>query len=255
MYCRALQQFLNTNRDRNAEIIKEYLFHKESQGIGVLRLRKPLSVLKLFHKLTKKSFDSFTQKDLEKLVVKLLNLNKKEWTKVTYLKILKNFGRWLNKRYKLNLDLEITKPKTPKNSILPEYLIIPEDFNRLINATDDLQIKVLLCLLYESEARISEILSLRIQNVAFNQYGARIMVRGKTGQRVIPIVWFANLLRQYFEIHPQKDNPQTSLFLYKNAKGELKPLTYNVFRPRLRKLCKRAGIKKRIHHTFLGIPA
>ena len=64
---------------------------------------------------------------------------------------------------------------------MPEYLLNEDDLNRLLNATDNMQTKLILGITYESAARIGEIISLKIQNVSFNAYGARIMVKGKTG--------------------------------------------------------------------------
>jgi len=135
--------------------------------------------------------------------------------------------------------------------MMPEYLITEEEFNKLINATDDIQDRLLIGLLYESGCRIGEILSLQIKNVSFNNYGARLIVKGKTGQRVVPIVWYANLLRQFIESHPFKNNPDAPLFYYKNREGKLLALPYSVFRMRLKRLCEKTGIKKRIHpHLF-----
>jgi len=232
-YYKALKRFKEANKTRNAEIAVEFLAYKEAQGIGANRLMRILETLKLFCQLAPKDFDKFEQKDLLELARRIRRLNHKEWTKVTNLKILKNFAKWLKKKYSLELDETEIKTENPKNSMLPEYLITPQEFNRLMNATDDLQTKVLLGLLYESGARIGEILSLKIQNVSFNQYGARIRVQGKTGARVIPIVWFANLLRQLLEIHPLRDVPEAPLFYTTSRNGEIVPLSYYAFRMRL----------------------
>jgi len=59
------------------------------------------------------------------------------------------------------------------------------------------------------------------------------------------------LLRQFIEWHPFKENPEASLFFYKNREGKLVPMKYSILRMRLKNLCKRVGIKKRIHpHLF-----
>lgn len=135
--------------------------------------------------------------------------------------------------------------------MIPEYLITEEEFNKLINAIDDIQDRLLIGILYESGCRIGEILNLQIKNVSFNNYGARLVVKGKTGQRVVPIVWYANLLRQFIESHLFKDNPEAPLFYYKNREGRLLALSYSVFRMRLKRLCEKTGIRKRIHpHLF-----
>jgi len=159
--------------------------------------------------------------------------------------------KWLNKTYNLKIDMSNWKASEPKNSLLPESLLTEEEFTRLFNATDDLQERVLLGLLYETGARIGEILSLRIVDVSFNDYGARILVRGKTGQRPLLVVWFSSLLKQFLMIHPFANNPHSFLFYYKNSKGQIVPMKYYVLRMRLKRLCEKAGINKRIHpHLF-----
>jgi integrase/ribosomal protein L40E len=196
-------------------------------------------------------FSQLNQEKVEKILIWLNQEDWKDWTKYSYGRILKNFLSWLNEKYNLKLNLKNVRVQNPKNSLMPEYLITEEEFNKLFNATDDLQTRLIIGLLYESGCRIGEILSLKIQNVSFNQYGARLIVKGKTGQRVVPVVWFANLLKQFLESHPLKENPEANLFYYVNKKQEVIPLRYDTLRMRLIRLCKKVGIKKKIHpHLF-----
>jgi len=189
-YKKSFENFLNNSNitKKNKEIVTEFLKFKESQNLSTNRLLRILASLKLFCYLTPRNFNELTQKDLQTIILKIIDRNCNDWTKVTDLKILKMFVKWINKKYGLDLNVNIINTKKPKNSLLPEYLITEEEFNKLMNATDDLQTKVLIGLLYESGARVGEILSLKIQNVSFNRYGAKIIVKGKTGQRVIPII-------------------------------------------------------------------
>ena len=237
--------------EENKKLILEYLRFKEAQGLTKGRLNRIFECLKRIAKENAVDFSKLSNEDMQNILVKINNSNLSEWTKYTYLMMFKGFCKWLNKEKGLNLDVDIIKPKEPKNSLMPEYLITEEEFNKLFNGTDDLQMRVLLGLLYESGCRIGEILSLKIQNISFNQYGARLLVHGKTGQRVVPIIWFANLLRQYIESHPLKDNPEAPLWFWEDKEGNVKPIRYEQFRARLKRLCKRVGIKKRIwFHLF-----
>jgi integrase len=101
---------------------------------------------------------------------------------IYYSQIFKNFVGWLNENYGLKIKTKDWKVQKPKNSIMPEYLITEEEFNKLFNATDDIQERVLIGLLYESGSRIGEILSLQIKNVSFNNYGAKLIVKGETAK-------------------------------------------------------------------------
>jgi len=242
----------NISNEKSKEVVLKYFKHKVAEGISENRQRRILDFL--CHLLTNFDFDlTKMTEDQMKEVVAWVNSHKewKEWTRYTYLHIFKNFCRWLCKKYKLSLPLDEIKIKEPKNSVMPEYLITEDEFKKLLDACEDPQFKTLLGVLYESGCRIGEILGLKIQNVDFNEYGAKLYVKGKTGQRIIPIIWFAGMLRQHIEAHPLKDNPEAPLWIIKDPNGNFKAMTYGAFRMRLRRLCQKVGIKKRIHaHLF-----
>jgi integrase/ribosomal protein L40E len=238
--------------ENSKKIFLKYLEYKLAENISNSRYFRIIYALAhVLENFKEVDFSTLTQEKANQIWLWLNQQNWKEWTKATNGRVFKNFVKWLNKTYNLKIDMSNWKVIEPKNSIMPEYLITEEEFNKLFNATDDIQERLLIGLLYESGCRIGEILSLQIKNVSFNNYGAKLIVKGKTGQRVIPIVWFANLLRQFVEAHPFKDNPEAFLFYYKNSKGQIVPPTYSVFRMRLKRLCKKVGINKRVFaHLF-----
>ena len=111
--------------------------------------------------------------------------------------------------------------------------------------------KALFSLLYDSGCRVGEILTLRIQDLKFDQYGALIHVTGKTGERNVRVVGNSiAYLREWLRIHPL-GNLDSWLFVGINGDKLGQPLDYDTMRSALRKACIRAGIKKRIHpHLF-----
>jgi integrase/ribosomal protein L40E len=251
---RKLEKIKNDSiiNQKSKEVFLKFVEFKQTERISYFRLTR---ILDLFYHILKNfkdvDFSNMTQEQANQIWIWINQQNWKEWTKYTYSRIFKNYVGWLNENYSLKIKTKDWKVQKPKNSIMPEYLITEEEFNKLFNATDDIQERLLIGLLYESGSRIGEILSLQIKNVSFNNYGAKLVVKGKTGQRVIPIVWFANLLRQFIEAHPFKNNPEAFLFYYKNREGKLVPLKYDVFVKNLKNLCKKVGINKRIHpHLF-----
>ncbi len=235
----------------NKEIILEFARFKQSEGLGFNRLNRIIIALKQIASDMQTNLDSLDINDVQNIAIKInTNPEWKDWTKATNVKVLKNFIRWLNKNKGLAIDLQSIKPIKPKNSLMPEYLISPEEFNAMLNNSPNIQTKLIIELLYETGARISEILDLKIQNVEWNSYGAKLYVHGKTGQRVIPIVWFANDLRHVIETHPFKDKPDSNLF-YMALGDKILEFRYETFRKQLNQICQLAGIKKRIHpHLF-----
>ncbi len=249
-YRNKLSKIANSNY-QNKEIVLEYIRSKQSENLSFHRLTRIADFL--WHLLVNFKFDfsKMTQREVEDILLWIRKQKWSDWTKYSYFRILKNFLSWLKEERGIEVNLKKITIKKPKNSIMPEYLISEEEFNKLLNATDDLQTKTLIGILYESGARIGEILSLKIKNVTFNEYGARILVRGKTGERIIPIVWFANSLAQFIESHPLKEKPEAFLWFYFDKNNQIKPLKYEIFRARLKRLCKKVGIKKRIYtHLF-----
>ena len=134
--------------------------------------------------------------------------------------------------------------------MMPEYLLSQKELEGLLNGSDDPQTKLFLNLVYESGARIGEILTLKIQNVSFNAYGARLSLKGKTGQRIVPIVWYANNLRQFIENHPLNERPEANLWYFRQG-DKILPVRYDMMRVKLKRLCKKMGIKKNVHWHLL----
>jgi site-specific recombinase XerD/ribosomal protein L40E len=238
-------------RPENKELFFEYIKFKQSQGLSFNRLNRICVALKPILKAANYDLKTMNENKVQNIVISI-NSNTKwtDWTKNSNVRVLKNFIRWLNRVYNTGINLEEIKPIKPKNSLMPEYLINSEEFEKILLNTTSPQMKLIIELLYETGARVSEILDLKIQNIEFNSYGAKLYVKGKTGQRVIPIVWYARDLRQFILVHPNKDKPESNLFFIKKY-DQMLPFEYPNFRKQLGIVCKRAGINKRIHaHLF-----
>ena len=237
--------------DGNKKVLLEFLDFKQGQALSFNRLNRICMALKPIFRSIKYDVRVIDDKKAQGIVIGINSNPKwKDWTKNSNVRVFKNFLRWLSKTYKTTIDLSEIKPVKPKNSLMPEYLITPDEYQRISEATTSPQLKLIIELLYETGARVSEILDLKIQNIEFNSYGAKLFVHGKTGQRVIPIVWYARDLRQFLLAHPNKDKPESNLF-YVKKNGQMLPFEYPNFRKQLGIVCKRAGINKRIHaHLF-----
>ncbi len=231
-------------------LVLEYIQSKKAEDVKCHRLNRIVDFL--WHLLDNYTYDLSTLSEdrIDEIVIWINNNSEwKDWTKYTYVGILSNFVKWLNGKYKLDLDVKI-KRKTPKNSIMPEYLLSSDELERMLNGSSDEQTKLFLNLVYESGARIGEILTLKIHSIEFNSYGARLFLKGKTGQRIVPVVWCANGLRQFIGNHPLKDRPEANLWYFKQGEDIL-PVSYEVMRTRLRRLAKKIGLKKRVHWHLL----
>ncbi len=247
-----LEENPNLSRE-NKEILRKFYNSLVAEGLSFGRIDRYLDfIINYVIPNIKGNLSKFTDDELLE-IAKTIRENQKlsEHTKYTYINMLRKFAKWLNQEFNLELNTERIKAKQPRNNILPESLITEDEFWKIYNGTEDKQMKVIVGLLFETGCRIGEILSLKIQNVAFNHYGARIKVSGKTGERILPVIWFAKILREFIEAHPFRDVPEAPLFIYRTKEGEIRNLTYDIFRNHLVSLLRKVGIKKRIHpHLF-----
>lgn len=80
----------------------------------------------------------------------------------------------------------------------------------------------------EVGCRIGELLSLRMKNMQFDQYGCIIIVpEGKTGSRRIRIIDKNTTiaLLNWLDLHPLKNDPEAYVWL--SQKTKKLPITYN----------------------------
>ncbi|MEM3534121.1 MAG: tyrosine-type recombinase/integrase, partial [Thermoplasmatales archaeon] len=200
--------------------------------------------------------DKFLNPDKEAMEVvlsKLADPQYSDWTRETYISMIKKFYKWYmgnNKTYPEFLD-GIQRPKM-RNNLKPEELITQDEINSLISASSNARDRALFSTLYDSGVRIGELLTMKIKDLAFDEYGAILKVNGKTGYRQVRIVGNSiAYLRAWLDDHPQRNNPEAWLFCGITADTMGRQLMYPDVYSIIRRTVKRAGIKRRIHpHLF-----
>ncbi len=139
---------------------------------------------------------------------------------------LKSFFRFLyvEKYTENNLGELLDVPR--KEKVLPKYLTM-EEVERLLEAPNIMtpngcRDKAMLELLYASGLRVSELITLRLNNISFEMAYVRCFGKGSK-ERIIPLGSYAlDALAHYIEVCRPKvaNNWQTdTLFLNKNGKG------------------------------------
>jgi hypothetical protein len=119
----------------------------------------------------------------------------------------------------------------------------------MIDACNNTRDKALISLLYDSGCRIGEILTLRMDDIVFDEYGMILRVHGKTGNRSVRIVGDSiSYLKDYIK---SKDDKDESLFTDLQKQNMHMPMKYYGARKLLINLKARTGIEKRIYpHLF-----
>ncbi|MEM3103235.1 MAG: site-specific integrase [Candidatus Nitrosocaldus sp.] len=136
-------------------------------------------------------------------------------------------------------------------------LLTREEFLRLVEAVPKVsrypaRDRALLYVMYEFAARPSELLNMKVGNLVFHEGYAEITTEGKTGVKTLTLVLSYNALREWYEQHPLKEDPNAYLW-YSRTKGRV---SYGRLRAFVKKVAEVAGIRKRvwlylIRHTAL----
>jgi integrase len=228
-------------------------FHKECtiNGLSKARISKYFDVLGRIALWFNKPFQKVIKEDIMNLIQRVESSDYSEWTKHDYKVILKIFYRWLKRTEDYPEEVKWIKASFRSSSILPEEILTEDDIKKLVESAFSLRDKAFILVLYESGCRIGEILSLRIRNVQFDNYGAVLLVSGKTGDRRVRIIASAPKLSAWLENHPLGDNVDAPLWVISGARNRNNIFSYGAAKAMLKDVAKRAGIKKRVYpHLF-----
>jgi integrase len=251
----------------NKATILEFYHRLLSENLSTARVVYYLNRLSIIAKWIKKDLDKASKPDIEQIMRRVNAMDYTEWTKKDYRVTLKKFYKWLRGydergQYPpevswINTHISIDEQDLPNN------MPTEEDAKRMIEAAEHPRDKALIASLYESGCRVGEIATLRIGHINFDEYGAHIVVNGKTGSRRIRLVFSAPILASWINVHPQKANPDAPLWVAvgttKNITSEDKgqgktyarhygpELKYRAIASMLKRVANKAGLKKKVN--------
>ncbi|MCK5660968.1 MAG: tyrosine-type recombinase/integrase [Methanosarcinales archaeon] len=159
------------------------------------------------------------------------------------------FFKWLKPD---NDFFEGIKTKPQKNRLPTTELMKQDDVVQMLTACENQRDRALITILWDSGARVGEILNLNIRDVQLDEYGAVIVVDGKTGMRRLRLINAVPDLQLWLNQHPNKNNPDAPLFVTSRKYGnEPKCLDIRTVQNMVKTIAEHAGIKKNVHpHAF-----
>ncbi len=216
-------------------------------------IRRFINHLIVLSRITPKLLRENIKEDIEEIVGKINTADYTDHTKHDYKVVIKKYYQWLRGCEEGEYPLEVKWIRTSfrKGRLVPEALLTNDELMRLVNATENPRDRAFILSDYESGCRIGEILDLRIRNVAFDQYGARLRVNGKTGPRRVRIIAAVPALSQWLSIHPLRDNVNAPLWVNIGTVGRYEPMMYYSARAMIRRLANKIGIGKRGYSHLL----
>ncbi len=248
----------------NKDFILKYLEELTGKGISVGRVQKYCYYLTRIANILKKDFNKANKDDIIKVLNEIERLKVRsgarsgkplsDWAKHDYRLVIKTFYKWLREKEGYQYGLReyptevnwfpISFPRSKRRK--PRNLLKNEDIKALVNAATNSRNKLFVRLIYETGARIGELLSLTLDGIEWDEHGATVQIYGKTGERKIRIMDSVPLLSAWMREHPKKENKNSSLFCGFNSSTP----GYDYFRIMLHRLGTKAGIKKPMnpHH-------
>jgi integrase len=235
--------------EKNKELLLKFSENSKVRGVSKFHIYNQLYAMFTLVKQLKKDLDKTTKEDIEKLVAWIENSRYSDWTKRDFKYFLKVFYRWLEGKDEYPEEypnkvkwIRLTLRKNQKH--LPKEILTQEEVLKLIETAWRPRDKALISVLYESGCRISELLEMKRKDITFDQYGAVVMVHGKTGSRrvrlIISVPHLANWLENY---HPDK-NREAYVWVSLSTKNKGKRLNYCDIAYTLRTIAVKAGLGK-----------
>ena len=237
----------------NAKTICAFITERAAAGLSPARLRKYIYMLSELARRSGRSLDRWDRTEVVRVVGTIEQSDYAAATKRDFRVALKCFFKWL-KGTEGGYPEEVRWIRTSSrlhSGKLPEDLLTEDDVRRLVAAAATPRDKALIFVLYESGCRAGEIATLRFRQVAFDDYGAKLTVTGKTGARRVRLIDSVPALVRWANAHPLQDDPSAPLWIKLEGPGKHQAMSYASLRACLLRVTRRAGIKKRVHaHLF-----
>lgn len=240
---RALQEYYN------AILISDSRFKMKSKQ----SLLSALLPLKFLGEYVKKPYNLINEQDVKNWFHHLVFGKQLSKQTITYYGLrIKQFYKWLYDTDECpKLVKWIGKYRPQKKELVENELLNLEDIKKLIDACDNDRDKAFVITLYESAARISELLFSKIKDLTFDEYGAKITLDGKTGKRTLRLIDSVPYLQKLVNNHPYKHISDCHLFVYTSGKFSGRAIGKIKAREVLQTASKTARLNKYVHpHLF-----
>ncbi|GBC74565.1 Tyrosine recombinase XerC [archaeon HR05] len=231
------------------EILK-FVQYMQENGKAMLWIKACIVILLEISRILGKEFSSATKEDIKRVIEEIDSRDYSMHTVMKFRQVIKYFYkvvygnneyypevvRWIHK---------VSKDKKREHSSLSyDDFLTEEEVQRLIDTADTIQKKAFIAVGYETGSRPEELLNIRLKDILFDRLGAKIIVRGKTGERVTRVVVYVSLLKEWLNIHPYRNDREAYLWLSEATNHRWKPIGLRSAEKMFANIMKLAGIKK-----------
>ncbi len=250
-YDRAVEQTLSAITDsdgiseHNAQLLHDYHRDRVLNGISAATQQKNLAYLKkVAEYASDQPLDEMDKDDVKSLIEWLHGRDLADSTIETYKEITTLFWTWLNDGNEPDCVAWIESNGTSTTETLPKELLTKQDVQAQVDAAKNPRDKALISMLYETGARIGEVIDLTVGDIEDRKHGKKVVIKGKTGARRLPLVESVPHINTWLSQHPSPEKG-TPLWCKIQQGDPDEPLGYRYIREKiLRKNMDRAEIDK-----------
>jgi len=178
------------------------------------------------------------------------------WTILSAGAVTMTFWKWrfakAHQPFPSGLSIRISKRLCARKD--EQSVLSPEEVTAIVRSAVTIRDKAFIAVLYESGARIGELLNTRVGSVERSDHGGyRILLDGKTGRRTVPLFESSvPLLGAWLKDHPRAADRRAPLFCSLQSTDRLgRPMDYAAWSKIIRVAARRAGVEKAVNpHIF-----
>jgi len=176
--------------------------------------------LKKLAVFTEKPFEDVSKDDLIAFSKRLSEKYSKN-TKFTIEAQVKHFYKWLegdDEEYPKKVRW--MKVKKDGNHLTHEDILTHQEIRDLVKACDHLRDRAMLMVLWESGARASELLRMKVGSVHRDKFGTFVTLKGKTGIREVRLIKSEPYLKLWLNHHPFPDDKNSPLWIWRKPRHD-----------------------------------
>ncbi len=195
---------------RNKELILDYKRDQVLNGLKNATLSKNITRMKVVAEhVGDQPFDEMDQSGVKDIVEWVHSRDYTEQTIYTYKSVIRTFWKWMNGGEIPDEAKWIELRASHINGKLPKDLLSKDDIEAQVEAANNPRDRALIWMLYETGARIGELIDLTVGDIEDRKHGKKVVIEGKTGARRLPLVESVPHINKWLSDHPNptKDAP------------------------------------------------
>ena len=189
---------------------------------------------------------------VDKLAVEIQERGLSPFSVASYIRHLRIFLRWAQGEGEVPVKVDMKSPKQPKRD-LRGLTLTEQEIKAMADEATSPRDELIVRLLFYTGIRLGELRELREGDLLdLPQGGVALKVRGKTGERLVPLPPAINkLVGAWLRKRPKTGGGWIFPTIRKNRVGEYGPLSARTVETVVHDLAASAGITKRVHpHLF-----